>query len=156
MTSTTIPSAPFTARIQVLLDRRPVWQVSYLAGLAASVVVEVLGLIARAAGVPMRAAGLGSSQAGPVTVGMFAMGTMVVIFWFTFVVVLIARFARRPRRAYVALTLPLLGVSLVVPLTAADTAWSTKLLLVLAHLTAGAVIIPVVAHRLPTSRPHHV
>ena len=46
------PSAPFLAR-------RPVWQVSYLSGLAASVAVETWGLAARAVGAPMRAAGVG-------------------------------------------------------------------------------------------------
>jgi hypothetical protein len=63
------PSASFLAR-------RPVWQVSYLAGLAASVVVEAWGLAARAIGVPMRAAGLGSQHATSITVGMFALGTI--------------------------------------------------------------------------------
>ena len=138
------PSAAFLAR-------RPVWQVSYLSGLAASVVVEAWGLAARAAGVPMRAAGLGSRHATPVTVGMFAMGTMVVIFWFTFAVIAIARFAKHPERAYLRAALPLLALSLVVPLTAADTATATKLTLAAAHLIAGAVIIPAVAWRL--SRP---
>jgi len=139
-----VPSAPFLAR-------RPVWQVSYLSGAAASVVVEAWGLAARAAGMPMRAAGLGAHHATPVTVGMFAMGTMVVIFWFTFAVSLIARFAKNPKRAYVTAALPLLALSLAVPLTAADTATSTKLTLAAAHLIAGAIIIPAVAWRL--SRP---
>ena len=141
------PAAPSAS----FLARRPVWQVSYLSGLAASVVVETWGLAARAAGVPMTAAGLGSHHATPVTVGMFAMGTMVVTFWFTFAVVLMARFAKDPRRAYLRVALPLLALSLAVPLTAADTATSTKLTLASAHLIAGAIIIPVVARRL--SRP---
>jgi hypothetical protein len=139
------PSASFLAR-------RPVWQVSYLAGLAASVAVEAWGLAARAIGVPMRVAGLGSHHATPVTVGMFAMGTMVVTFWFTFAVILMARFAENPRRTYLRTALPLLALSLAVPVTAADTAVSTKLTLAAAHLIAGSVIIPVVARRL--SRPH--
>lgn len=80
------------------LARRPVWQVSYLSALAASVAVETWGLAARAAGVPMRAAGLGSRHAAPITVGMFAMGAIVVTFWFTFAVVLMARFAKNPKR----------------------------------------------------------
>ena len=132
------------------LARRPVWQVSYLSGLAASVAVEAWGLAARAAGVPMRAAGLGAHHASPVTVGMFAMGTMVVTFWFTFAVVLMARFAKNPERTYVRTALPLLALSLAVPLTAADTAISTKLTLAAAHLIAGVIIIPVVARRLST------
>ena len=140
-----VPSAPFLAR-------RPVWQVSYLSGAAASVVVEAWGLAARAAGVPMRAAGLGAHHATPVTVGMFAMGTMVVIFWFTFAVILIARYAKNPGRAYLRAALPLLALSLAVPLTAADTPASTKLTLAAAHLIAGAVIIPAVAWRLARTR----
>ena len=131
---------------------RPVWQVSYLSGLAASVAVEAWGLAARAAGVPMRAAGLGAHHATPVTVGMFAMGTMVVTFWFTFAVVLMARFAKNPRRTYLRTALPLLALSLAVPLTAADTAISAKLTLAAAHLIAAAIIIPAVARRLSRVR----
>ncbi|MCU7727036.1 DUF6069 family protein [Actinoplanes sp. KI2] len=130
------------------LVRRPVWQVCYLAALAACVAVEAWGLAARAAGVPMRAAGLGSHHATPITVGMFAMGTLVVTFWFTFAVVLIARFATHPRRVYLRTTLPLLVLSLAAPLPAADTPASTKFVLAAAHLIAGAIIIPTVAWRL--------
>ena len=142
------PSAPSAS----FLARRPVWQVSYLAGLAASVAVETWGLAWRAAGVPMRAAGLGSHHATPVTVGMFAMGTMIVTFWFTFAVVLMARFSKNPRRTYLRTALPLLALSLAVPAAAADTAVSTKLTLAVAHLIAGAIIIPVVARRLSQPR----
>ena len=139
------PSASFLAR-------RPVWRVSYLAGLAASVVVETWGLAARAVGVPMRAAGPGSHHATPVTVGMFAMGTTVVTFWFTFAVILMARFSKNPRRTCLRTALPLLALSLAAPLTAADTPVSTKLTLAAAHLIAGAIIIPVVARRLARPR----
>jgi len=138
--------------MSTFLARRPVWQVNYLAALAACVAVEVWGLVWRAAGVPMRAAGLGSSHATAITVGMFAMGTMVVTFWFTFAVVLIARFARHPRRVYLRTTLPLLVLSLAAPLLAADTAASTKTVLAVAHLIAGAIIIPIVAWRLRMPR----
>jgi hypothetical protein len=144
--STTTASAPAPAAS--FLARRPVWQVSYLSGLAASVAVEAWGLTARAAGVPMRAAGLGSHHATSITVGMFAMGTMVVIFWFTFAVILMARFAKNPKRSFLRTALPLLALSLAVPLTAADTAISTKLTLAAAHVIAGAIIIPAVAKRL--------
>jgi len=52
----------------------------------------------------------------------------------------------------VAISLPLLALSLAVPLTAADTAISTKLTLAAAHLIAGAIIIPTVAKRLSRLR----
>jgi len=130
------------------LARRPVWQVSYLAGLAASAAAETWGLAARAIGVPMRAAAVGAHHATPITVGMFAMGTMVVTFWFTFAVILMARLAKNPGRACLRTALPLLALSLAVPLTAADTALSTRLTLAAAHLIAATIIIPVVARRL--------
>lgn len=140
------------ARVHTALAARPVWQVSYLAGLAASVVAEVYGLAARVAGVPMEAAGIGSHTAAPITVGMFAMGTMVATFWFTFATVLIARFAKHPARTYVRTTLPLVALSLVSPLTAADTAMSTKLTLAVAHLLVASFVIPTVARRLRSDR----
>jgi hypothetical protein len=152
MSSTATSTQTSAASSASFLARRPVWQVSYLAGLAASVAVEAWGLAARAAGVPMRAAGLGSHHATSVTVGMFAMGTMVVTFWFTFAVVLMARFSKNPRRTYLRTALPLLALSLAVPLTAADTPISTRLTLAAAHLIAGAVIIPVLARRLARLR----
>jgi hypothetical protein len=57
-----------------------------------------------------------------------------------------------PKRAYLWTALPLLAVSLAVPLVAADTAISTKLILAAAHLIAGAIIIPAVARRLSRLR----
>jgi hypothetical protein len=147
-TSAKAPAPPFAS----FLARRRVWQVCYLAALPAAALVELWGLIWRAAGVPMRVAGLGAHQASTIYVGMFAMGAMVVTFWFTFAVIAIARFARSPRRVYLRITLPLLVLSLLVPLTAADTPVSTKLTLAAAHLLAGAIIIPVVAWRLPRQR----
>jgi hypothetical protein len=150
-TTTAAAQAPATP-VASFLARRRVWQVCYLAALPAAVVVEVWGLIARAAGVPMRAAGLGAQHASTIYVGMFAMGTMVVTFWFTFAVIAIARFAKNPGRAYLRTVLPLLALSLLVPFSAADTALSTKFTLAAAHLMAGAIIIPVVARRMARVR----
>jgi len=76
------------------------------------------------------------------------MGTMVVTFWVTFAVILVARFSKNSRRAYLSTALPLFALSLVSPLTAASTAISTRLILAAVHLIVGAIIIPVAARRL--------
>lgn len=131
-----------------ILRTWPVWRVGALAVLLAAVATEIYGLIARAAGIPMAAAGTGSAKASPITVGMFAMGTVTAAFWGVILAVLLARFAKRPARTFLVSTLVLLGVSFVAPLTAADTATSTKLMLCGGHLLAAAVIIPVVTRRL--------
>ncbi|GAA2985538.1 hypothetical protein LV75_005309 [Actinokineospora diospyrosa] len=62
------------------MTTRPIWLVSAAAGLAAAAATEVYGLLARAAGVPMAAGGLGADTAEPITVGMFAMGTVISVF----------------------------------------------------------------------------
>jgi len=99
----------------------------------------------------MRAAGLGAHHATPVTIGMFALGTMVVTFWFTFAVHLVARYAKDPRRACLRTALPLMALSLAAPLSAAGTATSTRLTIAAAHMFAGAIIIPVVTRRAITT-----
>jgi Family of unknown function (DUF6069) len=128
--------------------RRPVWLVSAAAGAAALVVTEVFWAAARLAGVPIAAAGFGQAKAQPVTVGLIAMGIFTCAFWGTVLAVVIARYATRPARAYLATTMALTAASLVMPLSAADTATSTKFTLAAAHVLAAAIIIPVVTRRL--------
>ncbi len=133
---------------------RPVWLVSAVAGLAAAVATELYGLTARAAGVPMAVAGLGSAKATSITVGMFAMGTLICTFWGTILAVVLARYAAHPARVYVRATVALTALSLAIPLTAADTALSTKIMLAVAHLIAAAIIIPAVTRRLSKPAVH--
>jgi hypothetical protein len=129
----------------------PVWLVSALAGVAAAIATEVYGLIARASGVPMEAGSIGATEAEPITVGMFAMGTLINTFWGTILAVIFARYARRPARTFVLTTVVLTVLSLAGPLGAGDTATSTKLMLAFAHLVAAAIVIPPVARRLASS-----
>ena len=140
------PSAPF-------LSTRPVWQVSYLAGLCRQRRRRDLGAgRARRGRADDSSPALARTTRRGVTVGMFAMGTMVVTFWFTFAVILMARLLEEPPAH-----LPSVRRCRCSPsrspcrITAADTATSTKLTLAAAHLIAGAIIVPVVARRL--SRP---
>jgi Family of unknown function (DUF6069) len=129
-------------------ELRPVWVVSAAASAVALVVTELYGLVARLAGVPMSAAGFGQAKAGPVTAASFAMGVVICAFWGTVLAVVIARFASRPARVYLITTIALTAVSLFAPLSAADTATSTKLTLAVGHILAAAIIIPPVARHL--------
>jgi hypothetical protein len=131
-----------------LLSGRPIWLVSALAGLAGAAATELYGLAARAVGIPMSAGNIGASAAQPITVGMFAMGTLICTFWGTVLAVLLARYAARPARSFVQISVALTAVSLAAPLLAAHTATSTKLMLALGHLLAAAIIIPIVTRRL--------
>jgi Family of unknown function (DUF6069) len=141
MGTTTVPSTDFLAT-------RPVWLVSALAGLAAAIATELYGLAAGAVGVPMEVGNIGASIAGPITIGMFAMGTTTCVFWGTILALLLARYSRRPARTYLWTTIALTAVSMAGPYLAGATATSTKLMLVLAHVVAAAIVIPVVTRRL--------
>ncbi len=145
MTTTILPGLTRATRTW------PVWWVNVLAGLAAAVATELYGLVARAAGVPMSAASPGAS-ASDITVGMFAMGTLVATFWSTPVVLAVAHWARRPARTYLVIALVVLPLSFLAPLTSAGTATSTKVVLCGAHVLAAAIIVPAVTARLRVRR----
>ncbi|WP_242910908.1 DUF6069 family protein [Actinomadura terrae] len=130
------------------LTSRPLWLVGAVAGAAASAATEVYGLVARAAGVPMEAGGIGAATADPVTVGMFAMGTVICTTLGTVLALVLARYASRPARIFVTVAVALTAVSLFSPLAAGDTAVSTKIMLCLSHVLAAAIVIPAIARRL--------
>jgi FtsH-binding integral membrane protein len=59
----------------------------------------------------------------------------------------LARSARRPRTAFVRTTIVLTALSLV-PDVLADASAATKVLLMLTHVVAAAIVIPAIARRL--------
>ncbi|MEU0195686.1 DUF6069 family protein [Streptomyces afghaniensis] len=130
------------------LSTRPVWLVGVLATLAGAVVTEAFALVARAAGVPMEAAGPGTGEAAEIPVGGFGGG---VVFWSVAGIVLavvLARWAKRPARTFTVTTVVLTALSLAGPALAPHTATSTQIVLAVSHVVAAAVIIPLVARRL--------
>lgn len=131
-----------------MFTNRPVWLVGAVAGVAASAATEAYGLLARAAGIPMSAGSVGAPSAGPITVGMFAMGTLICTFWGTVIAVLLKRYARRPARVFLWTAVGLTAVSLAAPVLAAHTAVSTKIMLLVAHLVAASIVIPAMTRRL--------
>ncbi|MGV9454092.1 DUF6069 family protein [Streptomyces sp. NPDC003635] len=134
------------------LSQRPVWLVGVAATLAGAVVTEAFALGARAAGVPMDAASPGAEEAAEIPVGGFAGG---VLFWAVpgiVVAVVLARWARRPARTFTVTTVALTALSLAGPAVAPHTATSTQIVLAVSHVVAAAVIIPVLARRLPQHR----
>ncbi|SMQ14295.1 hypothetical protein SAMN06272771_0586 [Streptomyces sp. Ag82_O1-12] len=130
------------------LSTRPVWLVGVLAALAGAVVTEAFALVARAAGVPMEAAGPGATEAAEIPVGGFFGG---VLFWSVAGIVLavvLARWAKRPARTFTVTTVALTTLSLVGPAVAPHTATSTQIVLAASHAVAAAVVVPLLARRL--------
>jgi hypothetical protein len=142
MTTTTTNDLPAARRTGAVVG------VCVLAGVAAAAATELYAAAARAAGISLDAGLIGATEAAPITVGAFAMGTVASAFVGTVLAVLLARFATDPARTWTVTTVVLTALSMIGPVAAGATSPTTKVTLALAHALAAAIIIPAVRHRL--------
>ncbi|MFI6735304.1 DUF6069 family protein [Nonomuraea sp. NPDC050451] len=106
--------------------------------------ISIGGLTAAAVAAAGAFAGLSLVVGGaPIPVSGFAVLTVI----FSVMGLVLARAARRPRTAFVRTTIVLTALSLV-PDVLADASAATKVLLMLTHVVAAAIVIPVIARRL--------
>jgi hypothetical protein len=118
-------------------------------GAVATVVAAVAAAAVAAAG---QGVGISVEVAGaPIPTAGFATLTVMFSVIGLLIAVGLRRFARHPRTAWIRTTVALTVLSLV-PDVLADAATFTKLLLMVTHLVAAAIVIPVVARRLPDHR----
>jgi hypothetical protein len=136
MTATRTAAAPAVA---------PATRSLVTTGVVAAAVASAATAAVAAAG---RAAGISLDVSGaPIPILGFAMLTAIFSFVGLVLAVVLARFARRPRTAFVRTTVVLTVLSLV-PDVIADATPATKALLMLTHLVAAAIVIPAIARRL--------
>ena len=83
----------------------------------------------------------------PIPVSGFAVLTVIFSVVGLVLALVLARSVPRPRMAFVRTTIVLTALSLV-PDVLADASASTKVLLMLAHVVAAAIVIPAIARRL--------
>ncbi|MGC3862191.1 DUF6069 family protein [Micromonospora chersina] len=112
-----------------------------IAALAASAATMAVAAAGHAAGVSLDVGG------APIPVAGFGVLTAAFSLIGVVIAALLLRFARRPRRAFVRTTVALTVLSLV-PDVIVDAGAATKVLLMLTHLVAAAIVIPAVARRL--------
>jgi Family of unknown function (DUF6069) len=131
--TTALPTHPPTA-LQLLRD-----------GAAATVLAAVATAAVAAAG---QAVGISLDIAGaPIPASGFATLTVIFSVIGLLIAVGLRRFARHPRTTWIRTTVALTVLSLV-PDVIADAATTTKVLLMVTHLVAAAIVIPAVARRL--------
>lgn len=121
---------------------RPMLLAGLAATAAASVATSAVAAVGNAAGISLNVSG------APIPVTGFAVLTAIFSVVGLVLAAVLSRFARRPRAAFVRVTVALTVLSLV-PDVIADAASGTKVLLMVTHLVAAAIVIPVVARRLP-------
>ena len=153
-TRRTPPPATLGTRATSRLAALPVSVTGLIAAAAGAAALYAYGALARALSVPMRAGELGASHAQAITPASFASGVVFCTVAGTILAMILAARAADPARAFVRTTVILVAVSLVFPLAASHTATTTRLTLVLGHLIAAAIVIPLLTLRLTQSRQH--
>jgi hypothetical protein len=135
--SVTRTAAPAVAR-----TTRPLVLTGVVAAAVASVATSAVAAAGQAAGISLDVSG------APIPISGFAMLTAIFSLVGLVLAVVLARFARRPRTAFIRTTVVLTVLSLV-PDVLADATTGTMMLLMLTHLVAAAIVIPAIARRLP-------
>jgi hypothetical protein len=142
ITATTVPTttdSTATVAPSTTSRRFPVLRAGVASGAVAAVATVVVAAVAKAAGVSLEVGGEAIPLLG------FAQLTLVGALLGVAIARLSGR-ARHPRQAFVVVTTVLTALSLVPDVTA-DATTATKLVLMLTHVVAAAIVVPVLARR---------
>jgi hypothetical protein len=120
----------------------PLWRTGVVAGVAAALATTAVAGVALAAGVPITIEGEQIPLAG------FAQLTLVCTAIGVVLAKALRRWAAKPQRTFIVTTVVLTALSIVPDLMAAAST-ATKIVLIATHLVAAAIVIPMVARRLP-------
>jgi hypothetical protein len=128
------------------VERQPVWRHGVVAAIVASAATTALAATVSAAGVSFA-----DSTGESIPIAAFAQLTMVFSLIGVGIAAVIARKARRPRRAFVRTTVALTALSFVPDLAVGFDAASTASLIML-HTVAALIVVPTLAGRLAPTR----
>ena len=120
------------------------WQAGGLAVVVAAAATTLMALVGRSLGVPLEIDG------EPIALAAFPVFTVIAgVLGIALALVVNGR-VRRPRRVFVTATLVLTALSLV-PDLLVQVSTGSRILLMLTHLAAAAIVIPAVSRRLPAA-----
>jgi hypothetical protein len=122
-----------------------------LAGAAAAVATTAVAAIAKGFGVPMEAAPQSAAVAEPLPMVAFSQVTLMSTAIGVVLALALNRWARHPARTFVITTVVLTVLSVAPSVTAGHATLATKAVLVLTHIVAAAIVIPLLAGRLPAT-----
>jgi hypothetical protein len=134
-------TAPHTAAPAVAPTTRPLVMTGVVATAIAGGATTIVAATGRAAGISLDVSG------APIPVLGFATLTAIFSLVGLVLAVVLSRMARHPRTTFVRTTVALTVLSLV-PDVVVDATSATKMLLMLTHLVAAAIVIPAIARRL--------
>jgi hypothetical protein len=143
MSMTTAPSVDTTTTSITTVSRAtsPLWRAGVVSGLVAASATTAIAAAADASGHALTVGGEQIPLLG------FAQLTIVGALLGLALAAVLSRRAAYPRRTFVVTTIVLIAASLV-PDAVADATVGSKLLLMVTHLVAAAIVVPVLARRL--------
>lgn len=123
-----------------------IWKAVGAATLAAAAATEALVALARARGIEVA---INGNELKP---GSCAIAVLMCMVAGAGLLAAVRRWAASPAHTWVRATIALTVLSFLPDVTVPDTATSTRIVLMAAHVLAAALVIPVVARRLPATR----
>ncbi len=142
MSTTLSPAAEIhTPTVDHIDAATPLWRVGARAGVIAAVATTAVAAVASAVDVPL--------EIGGESIVLIAFAQLTIFFTALGVLIAkgLARWTQHPLTAFVRTTVALTALSFVPDLTA-DATSATKVTLMVTHLVAAAIVIPVLANRL--------
>ncbi len=130
-----------TTTTTAIAPAKPLITGGLIATAVAAAATATVAAVGQLAGISLAVAG------APIPVSGFAVLTAIFSVVGLGLALVLARRARRPRTAFVRTTIVLTALSLV-PDVLADASVATKVLLMLTHVVAAAIVIPAIARRL--------
>jgi|SRR5690348_10457308 uncharacterized protein DUF6069 len=130
-------------------ETRSTWRAGIAASVVAAVATQLFVVVAHALGVSLKVGAPGADHAEQIPMLAFAQWALIWSLVGTGLAVALNRYAKHPRTTFVVTTVVLTVVSFGAPITATHTGVATKIVLALSHVVAAAIVIPVLAARLP-------
>ncbi len=141
VTDTSTDTSSASAPVARTSRRRALWTAGLVSGVAAAAATTVIAVAARAVDIPLEVDGEQIPLFG------FAQLTMIGAVIGTVLALAMSKWAAKPRRTFVVTTVTLTALSLVPDVTV-DASTGSKLVLMLTHVVAAAIVVPALAKRL--------
>ena len=136
VTDTSTDTSSASAPVARTSRRRALWTAGLVSGVAAAAATTVIAVAARAVDIPLEVDGEQIPLFG------FAQLTMIGAVIGTVLALAMSKWAAKPRRTFVVTTVTLTALSLVPDVTV-DASTGSKLVLMLTHVVAAAIVVPV-------------
>lgn len=138
--------------LRTRLASRPLWLVAVGSVAAGAVVTMLFSAVARAIDIPLAVSNSEDTAAEVIPAWGFGLAVTLSGALGVLLALACARWAKRPARTFTVTAIVFTVLSFGSPLTAQNATTATRVALEVGHVVAAAVIIPLIAARMPRTR----